>query len=226
MQSLSSRHGSPMARRALRFLSIRLRSRPQTRPLADDVDAARKRVEEARDRYEQAVEERVAQTAEIGYLDSVVDARVMDVAREFHVLAGGKLDDPRRPLLFRKAPSVVLEDTASADQGAFVTGVVFALRNEPALAPLKHLADPLEQAQQELEAALKRRTDLGTPEARAAAHLSVAVEDGKRVYNRMYAQLTLLLGGGALVESFFTDLSTKDVGAKESDGAEAGTGPA
>lgn|GEM_PF-2245819 len=204
MQTLRKVHGYPAVRRALRFLAIRLKSRPTTATLAEEVTAARNGVEGAREAWEQASEERIAQTAEIAYLDGVVDGCVMAVAREFNVLAGGKLDDERRPLLFRKAPSEVMKDVGSDNQTQFVNSVVYALRNESSLQALKHLAHPLDEAQGRLTAAIARRADLATPEARAAAHLTTALERGRRTYNRMHAQLTLLLGDEALVESFFT----------------------
>ncbi|MEW5853001.1 MAG: hypothetical protein AB2A00_29730 [Myxococcota bacterium] len=51
--------------RALRFLSIRLRSRPETQGLVDGVQKARKELGADDDAWEQAQWERVAATAEV-----------------------------------------------------------------------------------------------------------------------------------------------------------------
>lgn len=67
MQRLLSRHRFADTVRALRFLVIRLASRPETASLAEDTQA-RTAMRDDEEKYQQALQARVAAAAEIEYL--------------------------------------------------------------------------------------------------------------------------------------------------------------
>lgn len=222
MQQLRSNHGVPVVRRALRFLSIRLKSRPQTAGLAAEVDAARALVDDKDDVYEEAREQRVAASAEIGYLDIVVDETVMAASRELLVLTGGNAQDPRYLKPFPTAPSAALKGVATPSQGLFVKAVIKRLKDEPELAPIAGHAPKIEAAQAELEVGLAKRNELYVKEAMAQADRRIAAEDGRRLYNLTYPRLQIIFPNqAALVESFFKDLRGEEAEQAEDAKADA-----
>jgi hypothetical protein len=68
--------------------------------MSKEVDAERTKLSSADEAYEQIFEERVALTALIEYLDSLVDGGVMAIVRDVSVITGNKTDDTFYKLLF------------------------------------------------------------------------------------------------------------------------------
>jgi hypothetical protein len=222
MQQLRINHGVPVVLGALRFLSIRLKSRPQTAGLAPDVDAMRALLRDKDDAYAEAREQRIAASAEITYLDTLVDDAVMAASRELLVLTGGKADDPRYLKPFPTAPSAALKPVGGASQDRFVKGVIVRFREDPDLAPLAGHAPKIEAAQADLEKGVAQRNDLHVKEAMTLADRRIALEDARRMYNLTYPRLQLIFPNKpTLVESFFKDLRGEEAEAASEAKADA-----
>ena len=210
MQTLTDRHRLPATARALRFLSIRLRTREEAAPLLAAVNDLRTRLQDADEAWQQAREERVAASAELAYCDSLLDAAVLDLSRELNVLTKGRKDDPRRKRLFPMAPSVAVRDVASQAQDILVQTIITTLRSDAAFQTLIGYADRLEPLLKAVEEARDIRQKLYVPEGQAFGVRQQTLDESHRVYNLMHHRLTLLYTDDpALVESFFATLNER-----------------
>jgi hypothetical protein len=174
--------------------------------MAESANQARAMLIAADDGWQQAVEERVAQSAEIGYLDGLLDAEALATAVDARAMVGGKVEDPRYTRLFSRPPSESTRRVADDEQDRFVRHVVARITEDADLAALKPHAEALTRCQQDLQAALKRREDLYVPEMKAQAARRAALDQAQRTYNFLYPQMVLALQDPALVESFFLTL--------------------
>jgi len=204
MRKLRTEDSPALTLTALRFVAIRLRSRPATVALAKEVVAPRAAVRSAVDVYEEAREERMAATAEVQYCDVVVDRCVMDLSRDVAATVGGKHDNPRFRKLFPTAPSAALRPVGGEAQGRFVLGVLQGLKDDASYKPFAARAKAIREALTALDAAEDRRRDAFVAEARARAEVVAVVATAQRTYNALYHQVALKFpDDDALVESFF-----------------------
>ena len=207
MQKLRENHGVITTLGAMRFLSIRLKSRPDTVHLAPDVVAVRSTLVEKDDIADEATEERVGCSAVVAYDDHVVDGVVKDLSLEAKVLVHGVLDEPLYVRLFPIAPSTAMKPVAGDPQERYVTGIVTQLESNDAYATLRGHLPKLTTALGELKAVVKLRDGLYVKEAMALSERRIALDNGRRVYNLMYSRLQVLFpGNNALVDTFFKDL--------------------
>lgn len=206
MKKLRDSCGYPTVKRAMRYTAIRLHSRPETAALAQDVDARRTALDRANEAHDQAVDERVAATAVILYLDSIVDQNVMAIARDVAVMTANKTDSELYRPLFPVAPSTAVAPVASDSQNLFVKALIDRIESDSRYESLRGRAQTLKSAQAELEKALAHRTELMTPEARTAADLQAALESARRTYNKLGPHLALIFESKAYIETFFTKL--------------------
>jgi hypothetical protein len=217
VQRLLAKHRFADIDRALRFLAIRLGSRPETSALANDVTQARTAARESEDKYQQALQARVAGSAEIEYLDGRLDELVMTVARDLLAATRGNRADPRYLKLFATAPSVAMSPLGGDAQDLYVRNIVTRLREDKELAPVQQHAEELSTRRAALEAATEKRRGLAVAEASTDADRRIALDNARRIYNRTEAQLQLAFGDKALVESYFVTLSARAKG-EESEG--------
>ena len=206
MQRLLDRHRFNDVDRALRFLALRLGSRPESASLTEDVTQARAEVRETEERYQDALMARVAATAEIRYLDGLLDEAVMDLSRQALVLTGGRRDDARYMKLFVSSPSDGMRSIAGDSQDQFVRNILLRLREDVDFEPLRPHAETLATRQAALQASVEKRRALSVPEAAADADRRIALENARRLYNRAEAQLRLRFDDEGLVESYFARL--------------------
>lgn len=221
MQKLRERHGVATVLAVLRFLSIRLRSRPETSDLAQAVEQTRGKLRDKSENYAEAREMRVAASAEIVYRDSELDAAMAGLVRSVLVKTQGRRDHEMYVKLFPQSPSVLMLGQADNKQDVFVKTVLDILRNDAQFADFAAEADSLERSSTALQQAVEQRDALYVPESHASADLRVAMDQAKRVYNLAYPRLQLLFPNQrGLVESFFADLSAKSAASNHSDIAE------
>lgn len=208
MQRLGERHRSPLVNRALRFLAIRLCSRPETSAFGEETSRVRESLAKKREAYIASLDERLAATAEITYLDACLDRTVLvSLRREVLVLATD------RPSLEKKlfagiSPRNAMRPVGGEAQEHYVAGIIHRLETSPELAPLSHYGPALQKRLDDLGAALSKRKELKAKEREALSDLEEETEGAVRYYNRMYPQLKLLFPNDLpLVESFFLDLN-------------------
>lgn len=230
MQKLKGNHGPPLTLRALRFLGIRLKSRPLSQPMIKDVAGARAVLREKLEAWEELVEERLAASAEIVYRDRAVDGTVMALARDVNVMVNGKTGDPRYLKLFPTAPSQALKPVGGETQGRFVLGVLKRIKDDADYKSVAKHAKPIREALDALDGAEAQRSELMVSEAAARSELVAATIAAQRVYNETWHKLSLLFtDDDALVESFFLTLSagtaTDDSAPEPVDGGGEGDAP-
>lgn len=165
MEQLRDEHGAGTVDRSLRFLGIRLLSRPETRELAAEVRGERTRVRDADDMWLEARETRVAATAEVAYLDEKLGDDVMNVSRAALAEIGGDRSDARYKRLFNSvAPSEGMSPTGGHEQTRFVRTVLAQLTSETGPFPsLRDRAATIEASLTALTTAETRRNDLYVP---------------------------------------------------------------
>lgn len=206
VQHLRDTHSPAFVERALRFLSIRLRARPASAPLAAEVDAWRVRITERTEALAVAAEERVACTAEIRWLDAERNGAMAQLARDVNALVRGRFDDPRYRRLFPAVPSAQMRPVAGAAKDRFVAHVLEALANDPPLASLRAHHAPLADWPRQVGEAVARRESLRRDELRAREALVLAANEARRGYNLLPPRLALMFPEQrALVASYFRD---------------------
>lgn len=224
MEKLREDHGYFTVRRGMRFLSIRLRSRPLSAGLAGDVDRERDALGARNEAHENAFEERVAASAEISFLDGMLGAAVADLARDVNVLVKGRTDDPRYLRIFIGTPSERMKPVGGPEQDRFVQNILDVLSKDPDFASLHAHLPLITEWQQQLSDAVKRRESLQLAEDRARQELDIAIARARKVYNQMEHRLALVFPDHeSLVESFFR--STRAAGFVETP-AETNANPA
>ena len=219
MNKLNDKHRYPAVDGALRFFVVRAKGHPETAALVPKIVETRTTLREKRDAYVEAHDERVAQTAEIVYLDSRLDRMVMvGLKRDLAVLTA---DNPKGVQLEKKlfqgvAPSVGMKPVASQSQEHYVAGIVKRIEEDADFAALAPHSTKLRNGQKDLDTALERRKEARVKERLALGDLDDALEDARRLYNQLHPQLQLMFPNDpALVESYFRDLYGRSDAAEE-----------
>lgn len=208
MQRLGERHRSPLVNRALRFLAIRLSSRPETSAFGEETTRVRESLAKKREAYIAALDERLAATAEITYLDACLDRAVLVSLRRDALVLASDRPSLEKKLFAKTSPRNAMRPVGGEAQEHYVAGIIHRLETSPELAPLSHYAPALQKRLTDLNTALLKRKELKSKEREALSTLEEELEHAVRYYNRMYPQLQLLFPNDLpLVESFFLDLS-------------------
>ena len=212
MQKLASTHSAALTLNAMRFLIIRLKSRPVTRDLAEGLQAQRARLGAAQEAYEEAREVRQAATAEIVWLDKVVDKAVMSIARRALEHVDGNRSAPVFKRLFPKAPSEQMKPVGGESQSQTVSAILSVVSSHAVdYEFVSDLADSLSEHQGALEATETRRSDLYVAEGRARTERNIILDATQRTYNNTFHQLMMVFPDDpSLVESYFKSLRKID----------------
>lgn len=152
----------------------RLSSHPKTSALAPPVQAQLEAVTVADQDHHKKMLARMLLTGQLTYADSVLDDAVMSASNKVFGLVERDRDDLRYRALFPVAPSVGVNEMATAAQDRFVANIIHQLRTNPDLASLIALADPIEAAQAELAALREQRDDAYGVEGIAFTALRIA----------------------------------------------------
>ena len=207
MQRLGERHRSPIVNRALRFLTIRLRSRPETLAFADEAAQVRGALCKKREAYIEALDERLALSAEIAYLDACLDRAVLVGLRRDLTAVATDRPAMEKKLFAGVSPRIGMRPIGGEAQEHYVAGIIARLESDPDLAPLAAHAARLRKRLEYLNEALAKRREVRIKERLALGDLEEETEHASLYYNRMHPQLKLLFPNDLpLVESFFFDL--------------------
>jgi hypothetical protein len=227
MEKLRPDHGVATIERALRYMAIRVTSRPETREMASELRAERARLKDADEMWLEARETRIAATAEVEYLDERLGSDVMSVCRAALALVkdGNREDERYKRLIGPVSPSEALVPVGGEEQTRFVRTFIAQLTSEGG--PFPELADRAPVVQASLTAlneAEARRNALYVPEGTAAAERTAARDRARRLYNLMHPRLQLAFPDDErLVESFFAKIAAprkKPAEAVEDEGEE------
>lgn len=208
MQRLAERHHAPVVNRALRFLAIRLCSRPETNAFGEETTRVREALAKKRETYLAALDERLAATAEVTYLDACLDRAVLVSLRRDALVLAADRPSLEKKLFAGMSPRSAMRPVGGAAQEHYVEGIIQRLETDAEFAPLSHCAPALKKRLSDLASATSKRKALKAKEREVLGELEEETENAIRYYNRMYPQLKLLFPNDlALVESFFLDLS-------------------
>ena len=112
MHNLRDPHGLPAAKSALRYLVVRLSSRPDTAAQAKDIQHERDALVACEEASDQTREEWLGSAAVVRYLDRKLDRHVQALARDAMAMVDGNRADARYQKLFAQAPSEAMRGIA------------------------------------------------------------------------------------------------------------------
>jgi len=204
MEKLRDDHRFPAVKRAVRFCALRLGSRPELGACAGDMARCRADLRRCEERWEDALDERVAASAEVLFRDQRLGEAVAALARDVNVLVGGRTDDARYQRLFLTTPSAAMRPVAGPDQERFVRNVLHVLESDDAFVHERKHAAAIRAGQEALDEAIARRDTLQLAEDRARRELDIATGEARTLYNQMGHRVALAYpGDDVLVDSFF-----------------------
>lgn len=208
MERLRDDHRFPTVKRAVRFCALRLGSRPELGECAAVMTRCRADLRSREETWEDAVDARVASTAEVTWCDQRLDQAVSSLARDVNVLVEGRTDDPRYRRLFLVAPSDGMRPVGGDAQGRFVRNLLDTLESDDAFVNERKHAAMVRARQGALDTAVARRDALQLAEQRARRELDIAAEQARATYNQMTHRVALVYPDDAtLVDSFFWSAS-------------------
>lgn len=204
MQRALEAHSVGQTLTGLRFMNIRLLSRPASKPMAGEAKAAHDVLFAADQAYIAARDAVIASTAEVEYLDAELDTSVIQAGREARPLVNGQIDHPDWLLAFPVSPSEGTKSVGGNAQAHYVRNVIDRFRTRPTFAPLQARAQDIEDKLAALTAAEAEREALRAVADRAKQERAVIQRQVIKLYNLMYPRLQILFEEQArLVESFF-----------------------
>jgi hypothetical protein len=204
MEKLRSDHFFPTVKRAVRHCALRLASRPELADGAAAMATCRAALRRCEDAYDDALDEKVAATAEVVYRDGRLGRAVAALARDVNVFVDGRTDDARYQRVFLTAPSEGMRPLGGPEQDRFVRNILETLEADDAYADLRKHAVAIGGCQRDLDEAVARRTTLELAEKRAGRELDIATAEARDVYNQMAHRVALVYPkDAALVDSFF-----------------------
>ena len=204
MEKLRDDHSFPTVKRAVRYCALRLTSRPELAVGAAATATCRASLRRCEDAYNDALDAKVAATAEVTYRDGRLDRAVAALARDVNALVAGRTDDARYQRIFLMAPSEGMRPRGGPEQGRFVRNVLETLERDDAFADLRKHAVPIAACQRDLDEAVTRRASLELAEKQAGRALDIATNEARDVYNPMAHRVALVYPkDAALVDSFF-----------------------
>ncbi len=207
MHSLRDSHGLPSAKSALRFLGVRLASRPDTASLAPEIQQSRSEVVAAEEAHDEKHEQWLAASAVVRYLDTKLGQMVGTLARDTLSLVGGNRQDARYQRLFAKAPSEAMKGVADDPQERYVRTIIATVQEDDAYKTLRGHLPGLIASLGELKTAVAKRNDLMLANEMALRDVRLTLDKAKRAYNLMYPRLQVIFPDDpALVETFFRPL--------------------
>ena len=204
MEKLRDDHSFPVVKRAVRYCALRLTSRPELAEGAAAMATCRATLRRCEDAYDDALDAKVAATAEVTYRDGRLDRAVAALARDVNAVVDGRTDDPRYQRIFLVSPSEGMRPRGGPEQDRFVQNVLATLEKDDDFADLRKHAVPIGACQRELDEAVARRAGLELAEKRAGRELDIAAAEARDTYNQMAHRVALVYPkDAALVDSFF-----------------------
>lgn len=204
MQRLSEKHDFVQVDKALRFLAIRLMSRPETITMVADINAIRGDLCHKNEEWQQITAERIAATQETCYLENNLVKCVSNLIRDALQLVENNRADPRFQTLFTKSPGTSMRPTANDEQEIYTREIIRKLIEEPSLDPLRAHAETMKTHLDALNDALERRDELYLPESKAYLDKRITLDRARRIYNTTYPRLRLVYPDNEeLIETFF-----------------------
>jgi hypothetical protein len=211
MQKLGENHYAPTVEAVLRFLLIRLRSRPMCAALADEAKLVRADVRTKRDAWEDSVDEVRAATADVEYKDIRIDDAVKvklkaDVAQLVTTLPKPQREPTAAKVFGGKAPSDGMKPVGGPAQEHYVDGILAQL-GQPEFASLAPVMAEITALRADLAASEANRKQRRIAEQLARTAVEDACDAARRFYNQMHARLELLFPDDPdFVESCFLDI--------------------
>ena len=211
MEKLNEKRGADSTLDALRFVSSRLSSRPESKPLQPEVNAHLAEVERTLSERHRATTERRAATAELGYLAEVLEKAVVQSARVLRTHLNGKVEAPIFKQTFPVAPSTAM-NAPFEEQLRYTEVVIRRFKTEPELEPLRDQATSLEARLADAVEGQRMLHGRRADEEAAIANLDRVLDEAKAHYNQLYHHLSQLWPDReTLVESmFYTLRATRD----------------
>ena len=189
MREISERDSANKVEERLRVTAARLHAHPKTAEVAPSVLGWWEELKGVREAHQEARINRLAVSAELSWLDEVVDGCVMDLSRDLLSAVDGDRAHPRYQAAFPTSPSAAMRLPGDA-QDQYVRLALRAVQAWPECPEaVGRRAEALAQAQAALEAGQVRQRAVYEAEAEAWTALGLALARIGQAYNRLYARL-------------------------------------
>ena len=221
MEKLRDDHFFPTVKQAVRYCALRLTSRPELAESAATMATCRATLRRSEDAYDDALDAKVAATAEVNYRDGRLDRAVAALGRDVNALVDGRTDDPRYQRIILMAPSEGMRPRGGPDQDRFVRNLLETLETDDDFADLRKHAPLIGACQHDLDEAVARRATLELAEKRTGRELAIATAAARDTYNETAHRVALVYPkDAALVDSFFWSKS-QERSVREAEGRDA-----
>ncbi|PKN26358.1 MAG: hypothetical protein CVU65_05885, partial [Deltaproteobacteria bacterium HGW-Deltaproteobacteria-22] len=153
MQQLSENQGYHVISSCLRYVQLRSAGLPALAAFKDTLGGYRSQLTTDWSAYQEVLEQRIALSGEVGYLDSEVDNLVITIGQLLLLQVGRDRKDPAYRRLFPESPSSLVVELAGPRQEKNVSVLLETIRTDEAYAPLRDKAAELEAAMTALKQA-------------------------------------------------------------------------
>ena len=204
MQKLFEQSSYKQIDKALRFASIRLKSHSTTKDLAAGVDQVRANLQQHHENWLQIREERIAASAFIEYLDSLLDGAVMALVRDILNKVDNDRTHPLYKNMFATVPSTAMAPLASVEQSRYVDIILDKLETKPEYVDYANAKEEIAAKLADLQEKLAERHKFYVKEGTATSDRISVMDEARLTYNMLYPRLQLMFPKQPkLVESFF-----------------------
>jgi hypothetical protein len=205
MIKLKEYSGIELTVASLRYLSIRLKSRPDTSALATQVDEFKNELMTLDNKHGELQERRIGLSSEIIYRDSILDEAVMNISRKILVETKNDRKHELYTKLFKITPTKMMAPITSKEQNQNVRLIVDQLKNDQDYSQFTNDATNIEDVLNVLTDSISKRDGAYIEENKAKMELNILKGKSQRLYNKMYPTLQLILDNKNLIETFFKE---------------------
>ncbi|MBU1222109.1 hypothetical protein KKF34_18965 [Myxococcota bacterium] len=204
MQKILTSHKFSHVTKALRYMTLRLSRVPELSSYIPEVNDLRIKLQNEWDTWQEAVENRIALTGEIEYLDKDVDRDVVTIGQTAWLHYDRKRTNPNFKKLFPVSPSVMVKEVAGQNQMRWVKTLIETIYTDDEYAFLRDLTPNLTTNMEKLQGAINQREELYRQEALARVNYTIVLDNVRNTYNSLYHQFLLAMPDEkSLVESLF-----------------------
>lgn len=187
----------------LRVLKLQLTGQPKAAEVYNDICGHLDALTAEQSVYQGLWDQQVANTAELGYADSVLGAEMSKVNRRVLVEVSGDRSDPRYVAIFPENPSEAMKGAPDDAQAAYVLGVLGAIAADVDMAAAVSTTE-LRVAAELVETLRDRRGVLAAQVNEARGRLKAKKLAAVAAHNLARPRLlTLFNNNKRRVESFF-----------------------
>jgi hypothetical protein len=176
----------------LRFLIIRLKPLRRDENIVLNIQEMVDNLVSKSNEFDMKKLERVGQTAQINYLDDLLDSTVIELSRVILNKSSGRRDSSLYKTMFPITPSKVLSGIGTTTQEAYIKNIINLIESNEEYNEFEAIKNRIKSSLDELNAAMAQRETFYLDENNSHNELRILRLRATRMYNLSYHQLSLL----------------------------------